>query len=424
MEITTDIAIVGAGPGGAATALRLSYLGIPSVLIDKARFPRDKVCGDALSGKVSTLLNRLDPAIMDRFRAAFTPTDVWGIRFFPPSGRRIDLPFQVGYERRPDAAPGYVSKRMDFDHFLIDEVRRRSDIDLYTGTEIVQYERTERGWRLRDRTGEFCVDCRLLVVASGAQSTFSRQEAGLPLEPRHHAAAVRAYYRGVKGFHDDNFIELHFLDELTPGYFWVFPLPNGEANVGLGIRGDIVRRERLNLRQLLPRVIENHPTLRERFAGAEPIDTIRGYGLPLGSKRRRLSGDNYLLVGDAGHLIDPLTGEGIGNATYSGFIAAELAERCLATNRFDADFLLAYDQRVARVLGTEMKLSYRLQQIMQHRRITNFLTGIIADNPRLVELFCRMYTDFELRTQLVRPDFWWKLFWKSRQHKAVTESKS
>lgn len=419
MEISTDIAIVGAGPGGAATALRLSYLGLPSVLVDKATFPRDKICGDALSGKVSTLLNRLDPAIMDRFRAAFTPTDVWGIRFYPPSGRRIDLPFQIGYERQPDSAPGYVSKRMDFDHFLIEEVERRPDIALHTGREISRYERTDRGWTLTDTTGNFRLHCRLLIVATGAQSTFSRQEAGLPLEPRHYAAAVRSYYRGVTGFHRDNFIELHFLDELTPGYFWVFPLPNGEANVGLGMRGDIVRKNKLNLRKLLPEVIENTPSLRERFAAAEPIDAVRGYGLPLGSKRRQLSGDHYLLVGDAAHLIDPLTGEGIGNATYSGFIAAELAERCLAESRFDAGFLRAYDQRVERVLGTEMKLSYRLQQIMQHRRITNFLTGIIADNPKVIELFCRMYTDFELRAKLVRPEFWLKLFWKSRKHQPV-----
>jgi len=97
----TNILIIGAGPGGAATALRLSYLGIPCVLVDKATFPRDKICGDALSGKVPTLLNRLDPAIMDRFRQRFTPIDVWGIRFIPPSKKLIELHFLEKYN------PGY-----------------------------------------------------------------------------------------------------------------------------------------------------------------------------------------------------------------------------------------------------------------------------------------------------------------------------
>lgn len=410
--IQTDIAIVGAGPGGAATALRLSYLGIPSLLIDKAGFPRDKICGDAISGKVTTLLNRLDPAIMERFRTHFQPTDVWGIRFFPPSKKMIELPFRIGYEREFNKAPGYVSTRLDFDQFLIDEVRRRDDIDLRLHTEITDYERTDRGWRIRDREGKLDVECRLLVIGDGAHSQFSRREAGLEIDHAHHAAAVRQYHRGVTGFHPDNFIELHFLPEINPGYFWVFKLPNGMANVGLGMRSDIVKKRKFNLRKMLPQVIENNPDIKARFANAEALEPIKGYGLPLGSKSRTLSGDHFVLVGDAGHLIDPLTGEGIGNATYSGFIAAELFEKCLAADRFDAAFLADYDVRVDRVLRAEMRLSYKLQQTMQHVWLTNLLTGMITANPKIVEVLCKMYTDFELRKQLISPVFWFKQLFK------------
>ncbi|PPK88402.1 geranylgeranyl reductase family protein [Neolewinella xylanilytica] len=404
----TPLVIIGAGPAGAATALTLSYLGIPSVLIDKAIFPRDKICGDAISGKVPTLLNRLDPAIMDRFRQRFRPSDVWGIRFYPPSNKLIELPFKIGYERIPDEAPGYVSKRIDFDAFLIEEVRRRSDIDLQLNTEIVATTRTQAGYRIQAKDGREW-EANLLIDGSGAHSKFSRHEAGQEVDKDHHAAAVRQYYRGVTGFHPDNFIELHFLDAYNPGYFWIFPLPNGEANVGLGMRSDIVKKRGLNLRKELPNIVASG-AFRERFAHAEPMGPITGYGLPLGSKERTLSGDHYLLTGDAGHLIDPLTGEGIGNAVYSGFIAAELAEKCLAQQRFDAAFLAAYDVRIERVLRTELRLSYRLQQIMQYKWITNLLTGIVAANPKVIEVLCRMYTDFELRKQLVRPTFWWKLF--------------
>lgn len=409
MSTATPIVIVGAGPAGAATALRLSYLDIPCVLIDKATFPRDKICGDALSGKVPTLLNRLDPAIMDRFRKRFTPIDVWGIRFYPPSKKLIELPFKVGYERVPDEAPGYVSKRMDFDAFLIEEVQRRENIELHLGTEIGDWEKSPEGYRVMTKDGNQQWECRLLIDAMGAHSKFSRQEAGQEVDHDHYAAAVRAYYKGITGFHPDNFIELHFLEKYNPGYFWIFPLPNGEANIGLGMRSDIVKKKKVNLRKALDEIVAS-PEFRERFTEAEQIDPTAGYGLPLGSKERVLSGDNYLLVGDAGHLIDPLTGEGIGNATYSGFIAAELAEKCLAENRFDAEFLAAYDVRVARVLRTELRLSYRMQQIMQIKWLTNFLTGIVAANPKVIEVLCRMYTDFELRKQLVKPMFWWKLF--------------
>ena len=408
--IQTDICIVGAGPGGAATALKLSYLGIPCVLIDKAVFPRDKICGDAVSGKVTTLLNRLDPQIMHRFRGYAQPiqTGIWGLRLVSPNNKKIDVPFKFDYNPEEEVAPGYVSKRIDFDHFMVEEVRRRTNIDFYDNTAIEQYERSDKGYIVKNKSGDFAVQCRLLIMANGAHSQFARHHAGLEKDPKHHAGALRAYYRNV-GDMKEGFIELHFMKELIPGYFWVFPLPNNEANVGLGIRTDFISKRRLNLRKLLDEVLANHPGVKERFQNAELVDTVQGYGLPLGSKTRRISGDNFLLIGDAGHLIDPLTGEGIGNAVYSGFIAAELAQKCLAENNFSAGFLMAYDERVRRVLGSEMKLSYQLQRMLAYPRLVNVIANWITGNPRLVNIISRMYTDFELRKKLVKPTFWAKV---------------
>lgn len=411
----TDVCIIGAGPGGAGAALKLSYLGKSCVLLDKAKFPRDKICGDAISGKITMLLGRLDTDILDRFRdKAEENIDVWGIRFVPPNRRVIDLPFTVGYDKTKTKAPGYVSKRMNFDHFLIDEVKKRSNIDFREEVEITNYTKTSTGWEIKDKKGKVHIHTKLLLVADGAHSRFSRQIAGHEKENAHHAAAVRAYYDGVTGFHDDNYIELHFLSELNPGYFWIFPLPNGKANVGLGMRSDFVQKRRLNLRKMMLEVIENNPEIKERFANAQLIDKIVGYGLPLGSKRRSLSGDHYMLLGDAGHLIDPLTGEGIGNAFYSGFIAAEQAIQCLKDDRYDAEYLLDYDKRSDRVLRVEMRLSYKIQRVMQYEWLVNFLTSIISKNPKMVDVICRMYTDFDLRKKIISPVFWLKMAFKKR----------
>lgn len=408
--LQTDICIVGAGPAGAAAALKLSYLGIPSILIDKATFPRDKICGDAISGKVTTLLNRLDPQIIQRFQARKEmQVGVWGIKFVAPNNKFFNVPFQNQYDKVAEAAPGYVSKRIDFDNFLIEEVRRRADIDFYDNTTIDSYEKTEHGWRVCAKNGALEVNCKLLLVADGAHSKFARHHAGLEKINAHHAGAVRAYYKNVGGMHEDNFIELHFIKDITPGYFWIFPLPDGRANVGLGMRTDHISKRKFNLKKSMLDIISKHPEVSKRFKNAELEGKITGYGLPLGSKKRPISGDNFLLLGDAGHLIDPLTGEGIGNSIYSAFIAAELAEKCIADNNFSATYLQAYDVRVARVLGSEMKLSYQLQRLLKYPWIANTLANWIANNNRLTHIITQMYTDLALRKQLVNPIWWVKL---------------
>lgn len=412
--IQTKVCIVGAGPGGVATALKLSYLGIPCVLVDKATFPRDKICGDAISGKVTTLLNRLDPSILERFNAQPIQCDVWGIRFVAPNEKILDIPFHPNYVRKRKEAPGYVTKRLEFDHFLIEEVKKRSNIRFISSTEVVHYEQKSNGFLLSTKTKNIQIDTQLLIIANGAHSSFSRHFAGLEKDSQHHAGAIRAYFSNVKNLAKDNFIELHFIKSITPGYFWIFPLPNGQANVGLGMRSDFIKSKKINLRKTLFDIIENHPQIKVRFEDAQQLGKIEGYGLPLGSKKRIISGDHYMLVGDAGHLIDPLTGEGIGNAFYSGFIAAEQAQQCLKENNFSADFLQAYDVRVARVLGSEMRLSYQIQRIMQYPFLVNIVAHIIANNQRMLHVLSAMYNDFNLREQLVKPWFWMRMLFKKR----------
>jgi geranylgeranyl reductase family protein len=407
MMYDTDICIVGAGPGGAATALRLSYLGISSVLIDKSVFPRDKICGDAISGKVTTLLNRLDPAILQRFEAQSFQVGIQGIKFVAPNLRELYIPFKPEQVEGAVTTPGYVARRMDFDHFLINEVKRRKNIQFFDNVAVEHYKRTENGFFLSDKSGDFQVKTRLLMDASGAHSAFSRKHAGLAKDPKHHAGAVRAYFEHVADLREDT-IELHFIKSIVPGYLWIFPLPNGAANVGLGLRSDVLSKRKVNLRKALLEVIQDHPKLQKRFANASLQGNIVGYGLPLGSKPRPISGDHYLLIGDAGHLIDPLTGEGIGNAFYSGFIAAELAEKCLAKKDFSASFLKQYDVRVRRVVGTEMYWSYRLQKVLAFPWLANGLATLIANNDYLIRFFSDLSTDLAHLERLFKPSFWLK----------------
>ena len=404
-----DICILGAGPGGATAALHLASAGHRCLLLDKAAFPRDKVCGDALSGKVLSELKRIDESLPGRLATSPAQVPSWGIDFFAPNGQRLAIPFKPKYDKATDRAAGHVAKRVDFDNLLIEEVRQRAEIDFRENVDAARTERTATGWVLFDKNDEEITTCRLLLVANGAQSEFSRKIAGHELEPDHHCAGLRAYYRGVTGLSADNFIELHFIKDFLPGYLWVFPLANGEANVGVGMLSSVVSKKKINLRQRLTEMLETHPALKNRFLTAERLGPVRGWGLPLGSKRRSLSGQNYLLLGDAGSLIDPFSGEGIAHAMVSGRHAADWAARAVAANDFQPAFLKGYDKAVYNRLGQELRLSRMMQRLLNFPSLFNFLANRAANNPTLAETLSMMFLDLNLRERLRQPGFYFRL---------------
>jgi geranylgeranyl reductase family protein len=405
----TKVCIIGAGPGGATAALQLAQLGIECIVVDKAVFPRDKVCGDGLSGKVLTLLERIDKGIGQRLQEAMFKADSWGVTFVAPNRIGMDIPYRLGYQEDMSNPRGFVCKRIDFDNFLVDEMKRRSEIRLFEGTSIDKYELKPDGYHLSSKDGSFKVKADVVIVANGAHSGFTRDVAGIKMEPKHYVAGIRAYYKGITGLHKDNFIELHFLKNMLPGYIWIFPLPNGEANVGVGMLSNSARNKKVNLKQLMLDTLATDPVMKERFKNAELTGSIDGYGLPLGSKKRKLHGERYMLVGDAGFLIDPFTGEGIGNALYSGRIAAQQAAAAIAANDYSDTFFNAYDENVYRILGPELQVSTKLQKLIKYPWLFNMLMKMGSRNKQLKDLMSCMFHEVDLRKKLGKPMFYVKL---------------
>ncbi len=402
----SPVLILGGGPGGCAAALQLARHGVPAVLLEKAVFPRDKVCGDALSGKVMRTLQRIDPDLAEQVNADVHRMPSWGVVFVAPGGRALRVPFSR--DTGIGAAPGAILPRMDFDNILFQKVKGKPGITVLEGTAARSFERTHDGWQvtLEEST---TITTPLILDASGANSHFARHVAGLPLEPRHHAAGIRAYFSGVKGLDPQGFIELIFLNELLPGYLWIFPLPGGRANVGLGLRSDVVKKRRVDLKAMLLKLLAEHPTLKERFAAATLDGPIQGMGLPLASKRHKLSGNGYLLIGDAGHLIDPFTGEGISHAMISGVHAADVASEAHTRNDRSPKFLNAYDRRVWKRLGQELAISTRLQQLANKPWLFDFVVDRASRNPALADTISSMFTDLDMRARLKKPGFYWQL---------------
>lgn len=410
--IKTEVFILGAGPGGAVASLFLAKEKIPCVLADKAIFPRDKICGDALSGKVVEILNRYDKKLVEKLSLDPIQLNCWGVTFVAPNLDELSIPFRNKPKKTDEAreiAPGFISKRIDFDNFLIQEVKTQSTIKLLEGVEISNFEKTAEGYTCTSKDGEIIIHTKLVIDASGAHSQFARKIGGLEMEKEHHCAGLRVYYKNVTGMKEGNYIELHFVKDFLPGYFWIFPLANGECNVGVGMRSDYVAKKRINLKEEMNHIIKKYPQLSERFKNAEPVDEIRGYGLPLGSKKRKISGDNYMLIGDAASLIDPFTGEGIGNAILSGYTAAQQVKESLAANDFSATSLKKYDEAIYRRLGGELQLSYRMQKLVKYPWLFNFVVRKANRNKTLRETIMVMFEDIDIRDRLRKPSFYFKL---------------
>lgn len=404
-----DIVILGAGPAGMSAALFLAQQGIPSTILERKTFPRSKTCGDALSGKVFDVLKQIDTNILQEFSRSANAIGCWGIKFIAPNGTEASIPFQQAFNTHPGTLPsGFIMKRVHFDHYLYEKCLQSNLITLKTETEYTEVQRTGIGYQILTSYGEM-IDTKLILCADGAQSKFAREQGQIHMEAEHFSGSVRGYFKNVSGFEKGNFIELYFLKGVLPGYFWIFPLPNGEANIGLGLRSDYISKDKVNLKKLLYEIIESHPEIRQRLQGAEMVGTLEGFGIPLGSKVRKISGDHFMLLGDAASLVDPFTGEGIGNAVFSGKIAAKIAQEALSLFKFEASFLNSYDQAIYKQLGDELKLGRKLQNLSVYPWLMNFMIGKARNNTEFKRTLTAMFENVDLRAKFRDPRFYLKL---------------
>lgn len=407
MQKDFDIIIAGAGPAGSTCALKLAGKGLKVGLVDKAVFPRDKICGDALSGKVISVLKYTDLPAEKALHQFQEKLPSWGIRFVAPSGQHLDVPFKKEAPAGPGTAPGYISKRIDFDNFLLNEVKSRGGIDIFEGHSIKNIQRKEGAFLISGSEGDWT--CQLLIGADGAHSMVKRCLSPQKYPAKNQAAGLRQYFRGVDGFAPEQYIELHFLKELLPGYFWLFPLPGGLVNAGLGLRSDVVSKKRVNLKKLFREIIQQHPVISKRFKGAIPLEEIKGFGLPLGSTWREIYGEGFMLTGDAAGLIDPFSGEGIGNAMISGKIAAEQALEAFEEGDLAASALAGYETKLRRKIQKELQISRQMQDLANHAWLFNFAVKKANSNPALQSMMSMMFDDIDIRNELNKPSFYWKL---------------
>ena len=249
---------------------------------------------------------------------------------------------------------------------------------------------------------------KLIIGADGVSSLVAREVRGAEIDPKHTCVAYRAYYSGVKGM--NNTLEIHFVKSIMPGYFWIFPAGNGLANVGVGMVMGSMKKANISLQKAMLGIIGQNEMFKERFATAAQVSPIGAWSLPLGSKKRVVHADSVLLVGDAAGLVDPFSGEGIGNALLSGKLAATVADEALSAGDTSSAFLARYDERLWGEISNELSMSYNMQRLGGVEWLLNFVVSKASSSGKAREAISGTFTNKEAKKEYASPLFYLKLF--------------
>ncbi len=443
-----DVIVVGAGPAGAAISIYLGRKGYSVLLLDKASFPRDKICGDGISGKSLRVLKELG---LDKQIEATLHSDMYGVIFSSPKGTTINILYpqesggtstegerggtrmsarssvSIGVQKnqnetqakRGDSSgsftiqtasalrvpSGYGCRREVFDNVIFQEAKKHSTaIEKFLVNDLIIEDGCVKGVKGTDLATkqEKSFRAKLVVGADGATSFVTRKLGLDNPDDKHLVVAVRAYYEGVTEMTGS--IEIHFVESILPGYFWIFPLENGKANVGIGMLASDMKTKKLNLQEAMAAAI-NDPRFRHRFANAKPITEIKGWNLPLGSKRKKNHGNGYIILGDAASLIDPFTGEGIGNALFSAKLASGVVDRALRENDVSEKSLSEYEELLRKEVDPDLRTSYDMQRAGKIKWLLNMVVDKAAKNKEIQDLLSNTLADNVDKRTLISPGF-------------------
>lgn len=390
MTADFDVAVVGAGPAGAAAAIVLAQQGREVALIDKATFPRDKICGDGLTTGALRLLEELgvDPLEV----SSWTP--VHDIHVSGPKGHAVTFPLPRG---RGDFA--VVARRMDLDAAI---VRRavEAGATLVEGVEVTGA--ADRG----DRVELDLADGRRLaasyaIAADGMWSPLRKLLGTAQPGYLGEWHAFRQYFRNTSPAARDLWV--WFEADLLPGYFWSFPLPDGGANVGFGIqRGAKITTKQM--RALWPELLARPHIAAVLGPDAEPEDRHQAWPIPARIGELPLTAGRTLWVGDAAAATDPMTGEGIGQALLSGVQAAE-AVAAGGPHRPE-QVRDHYESAVARTLVPDHRMSLLLVRALRHRKGARAAIRVAGLTPWTRRNFARWLFEDEPRAIALTPSRW------------------
>lgn len=346
---TVDLAIIGAGPSGAATAIRAARQGVDAVVFDRASYGRDKACGDGLTPRAVGVLDELGIDLTDAHL-------IEGLRMVAGSTERV-LQWP---ETSRFPGHGAVWPRRALDAALIDSaaaagaeiIWNTEALPEFDGDRVVGVAAGGEVWR-----------ARMVVAAGGAPGKAARMLGAVRVAEEPYGVAIRSYVESSR--HAERYLEacLTMRDgngNTVPGYGWIFPAGDGTVNIGAGAMSTMKSFKRLNLNSLLDLY---HARVHDSWGLGPYLERPRAWRLPMSTVRRH--GPGWVAVGDAAGLINPMNGEGIDYGLESGMIAADLFVRDPSTAP------VRYDEIVGERFDAFLRTGRRFSFLIGHPAILN-----------------------------------------------------
>jgi geranylgeranyl reductase family protein len=407
-EDDADVIVVGAGPSGSTAAYYLAQAGLNVLLIEKSRFPREKVCGDGLTPRAVKSLVAMGVDVSEE--AGWLRNK--GLRVIG-GGMRLELDWPElsswpGYglvrtrasldeqlARRAQAAGAKLLEGTTVTGPLLDADGRITGVETTAEAEDKSKPRsksdnTER--EPRSPQGE-TYRARVVVAADGNSSRLSVAMGLRKRDDRPMGVAVRTYYTSPR--HEDEYLEswldLWDGDRLLPGYGWIFGMGDGTSNVGLGLLNTSKAFGNTDYRALLQSWLKSMP---EEWGYTEENRTepVRGAALPMGFNRTPHYYQGLLLAGDAAGMVNPFNGEGIAYAMESGELLARVVAQALArpTRAETERVLRGYPEELQAAYGRYYTLGRIFVQLIGRPQLMRYATSRGMNHPQLMRFALKL----------------------------------